>query len=109
MAKLKANRARRTHIYNQLYGVFLEYFPEHASSPGKLNVTGLAVDLGMSHETIYRCLRYDDIKMNVAIDMMDFSRKRYPEMPLYWDVLLPYVLPEYEFYRDPALRLKDDK
>lgn len=97
-------RTRPPHIYNALYTVLEEYFPDHRSVQNVLDVPGLAHDIGVSHETIYRALRYDHLKVGVALQMLGYSHDKHPEMPLYWENLVGFVLPMFKEFSlpDPA-------
>jgi len=91
------------HIYNELYGVLAEYFPDHRSAQKVFNVPGFASDLGKSHETIYKALRSDRLHIGVALEVLKLSAERHPEMPIYWGDLIRFVLPDFLKFSDPAL------
>ena len=94
---------KRTRIYNKLYTLLEEHFPNHRGPQGGLDVTRLAGDMGLSHETLYRALRYDEIKTRAALLVIQLSHHLHPEMPLYWDNFTQFILPQYERYRDPTV------
>ena len=85
-----------------LYELLMAYFPDHRSKQKVLDIPGLARDMGFAHETLYRCLRRNHMKIPVALTILKFSDENHPEMPLYWDDLLPFVLPSWQKYRDPS-------
>lgn len=85
-----------------LYKLLDRQFPEFRSKQGHLDVPGLARAMGFAHETLYRCVRKNDIKVYVALEILKFSHKTHPENPLYWQDLAPFVLPEFDEYSDPS-------
>ncbi|MDF0603674.1 hypothetical protein P1J78_23390 [Psychromarinibacter sp. C21-152] len=91
------------HIYNDLYDLLVEYFPDHRSKHGVFDVPTLAADLGKSHETIYKALLGDKLHLGVAHAILRLSHKRHPEMPLYWGDVIRFVLPEYRKLSDPSI------
>ncbi len=93
-------KGKPLHIYNDLYNLLMEYFPDHRTSGGFFDVPGFAKDLGLSHETVYRALRHDSLKIRVALEILRLSHDRHPEMPLYWENLIRFALPEFKQYSD---------
>lgn len=85
-----------------LYEVLEGAFPDHRSVQKVFDVTKLAKDLGLSHETLYRAVRTDVIKAGIALKVLAFSHENYPMEPLYWDDLAPFVLPEFQKFSNPA-------
>ncbi len=86
----------------ELYKLLERAFPEHRSKQDVLAIPALADDLGYAHETLYRCVRRDRIKVNVALKLLEFSHANQPASNrLYWQDLAPFVLPEYERFSDP--------
>ena len=98
-------RPRVPYTFGPLYDLLLERFPEHRSQQKVFDVPRLARDMGLAHETIYRCVRNDELKISVAHKLLELSRNLFPENPLFWDDLLPFVLPDYEALRDPTKAL----
>lgn len=85
-----------------LYRLLEKSFPEHRSKQGVLAIPQLADDLGFASETLYRCCRRDRIKVQVAHRLLELSHKNQPASNrLYWQDLVPFVLPDYERYSDP--------
>lgn len=93
------------HIYNELYSVLAEYFPDHRTPYGVFDVPGFVSDLGKSHETIYKALRSDRLHLGVAHTILRFSRDRHPEMPLFWNDVIRFILPDFDELRDPTVSL----
>lgn len=85
-----------------LYRLLESRFPEYRSKQGHLDIAKLALDNGYSHETVYRCVRRDIIKVPVAMRLIKFSHETPGALPIYWDDLVPYVLPGYSHYRAPV-------
>jgi len=82
---LQHHAEKRTRICNALYGLLEEHFPNHRGPQGGLDVTRLAGDMGLSHETLYRALRFDEIKTCAALLVIKLSHDLHAEMPLYRD------------------------
>lgn len=86
----------------KLYKLLERAFPEYRSKQGVLAIPLLADDLGYAHETLYRCVRDEEIKVKVALKMLQFSHENQPEGNLlYWQDLAPFVLPEFDTFSDP--------
>lgn len=47
-------------------------------------------------------MRTDVIKIGIALIVLKFSHEHYPMEPLYWDDLLPFILPEFEAFSNPS-------
>lgn len=95
-------RPRVPYTFGPLYEVLQKAFPDHRSIQQVFDVTKLAKDLDLSHETIYRAVRTDVIKIGIALIVLKFSHEHYPMEPLYWDDLLPFILPEFEAFSNPS-------
>ena len=101
------NRPRVPYTFGALYDLLLEYFPDHRTVQKVFDIPGLAKDLGLAHETIYRCVRENRLKPGVAEKLLTFSRERHPEQALYWNDIARFVLPGFEEFTDhkkPFLR-----
>lgn len=84
-----------------LYKLLDAAFPDHRSKQGHLDIAQLAREMGYSHETLYRCVRCNVIKAPVALTIIKFSHETVAGDPLFWDDLLPFVLPEFARYERP--------
>jgi hypothetical protein len=85
-----------------LYKVLERAFPDHRSKQNVLAIPQLADDLGYAHETLYRCVRSDRIKVEVARKLLKFNHENQPASNrIYWQDLAPFVLPEFDRYSDP--------
>jgi hypothetical protein len=86
----------------KLYQLLERAFPGHRSKQDVLAIPQLADDLGYAHETLYRCVRRDRIKVEVARKLLEFSHQNQPASNhLYWQDLAPFVLPDYDRFSDP--------
>lgn len=86
----------------ELYKVLERAFPEHRSKQNVLAIPQLADDLGYAHETLYRCVRSDRVKVEVARKLLEFSHQNQPAANrIYWQDLAPFVLPEFDRFSDP--------
>ncbi len=63
-----------------------------------MDIPRLCREMGFANETIYRCVRNDEMKPAVALRFLKFSCEVNPENPLYWQHLMPFALPEFETY-----------
>lgn len=95
-------RSRVPYSFGPLYDILVEYFPDHRSRQNVFDVPGLARDLGLSHETLYRCVRNSEIKPRVALAVLALSHDRHPEQSLYWEDLAPFVLPDFKKFSRTA-------
>lgn len=87
-----------------LYKLLEKHFPDHRSKQGHLDIAKLAKDMGYSHETLYRCVRRNVIKVPVALQIIQYSHDTVrPEHRLHWEDLLPFVLPDYEKFSRPLI------
>lgn len=85
----------------KLYALLEKSLPDHRSTQNVLAIPRLADDLGYSHETLYRCIRNDRMKVAVAKRLLEFSHENHPEDPIYWQDLAPFVLPDFDRFSDP--------
>jgi len=92
-----------------LYDLLHERFPTHRSATNGLHVTNLGKSAGLSHETMYRCVRGHESKgfpegrltPTVATALLELSQKLHPENPIYADELAPFIIPNYARFCDP--------
>ncbi len=102
MMSSEENRPSLLRRVGELYKLLETAFPEHRSKQDVLAIPQLADDLGYAHETLYRCVRRDRIKVNVAHEILKYTHENQPRTrPLYWQDLAPFVLPEYDRFSDP--------
>lgn len=84
-----------------LYNLLKDRFPDFESVQGHLDVGRLAKAMGYSHETLYRCVRTNVIKVPVALQIIKFSQENASD-PLYWQDLMEFVLPEFKALSAPV-------
>lgn len=82
-----------------LHQLLDSHFPAHRSKQGHLDIGRMAREMELAHETLYRCVRSNVVKVAVATKLLRFSRTAEGASPLYWEDLLPFVLPDYETFR----------
>jgi hypothetical protein len=87
-----------------LYKLLEAAFPTRRSKQGHLDIANLAKEMGYSHETLYRCVRSNVIKTTVALAIIRHSHADADGRKLYWEDLLPFILPAYLDYSDPDRR-----
>lgn len=94
----------------ELYELLADRFPEYRSKQGVLDIPRMAKEMEVSHETLYRAVRGNKAKgypngrltVEIAIRLLDLSRSSDEAMPLYAEEVLPFMLPNFEGYRDQA-------
>lgn len=97
-----------------LYNLLREHLPEFVAEQGHLHVTSLAKAMEVSHETTYKALRGDKKKgfpegrvtPQMAVRLLELSREQNPGNRLYAQDLLPFMIPHFEDYSDPASLLE---
>lgn len=72
MADVAVSEARRA-PFGDLYDLLAARFPDHRSVQGLLDIPGLAADIKVSHETLYRAVRNDKISTRVANELISLS------------------------------------
>lgn len=103
MSSTDRKQHRRPYTFGPLYDLLLEHFPGHHSKPGQLAVQKFANGLGYAHETIYKAIRQtDNLKVGVALSVLRFSREDPDALPLFWEDLAKYTLPEFEQFTRSA-------
>jgi hypothetical protein len=93
---------RRPYSFGPLYDLLEERFPTHRSKQNVFDIPWLARDMGYAHETLYKAVRQrDPLKYTVALNLIKLSHENQGSLPIYWDDLLAYVLPDFAKYRRP--------
>lgn len=93
---MSSTDVKATHIYNGLYKVLAEHFPDFRTKTNSFDVPGFAKGMKKSHETAYKALRRDSLTLVIAESIIEFSRNCTGAIPLVWNDLLPFVLPNFE-------------
>lgn len=104
--KTLENRPRVPYTFGPLYEVLQAAFPDHRSVQQVFDVTKLAKDLELSHETIYRAVRTDVITNVIALVVLKYSHEHYLMEPLYWEDLVPFILPQFETFSNPSRKAR---
>ena len=85
----KADVAARSALALDL---FKNHFPTYRTQRGVLDIHGLARDMDLSHETIYRAIRQTtEIKRKIAERIVRFSHEDSRAVPLHYRDLLPFI------------------
>jgi hypothetical protein len=93
---------RRPYSFGPLYDMLVEHFPAHRSKQNVFDIPGIARDMGYAHETIYKAVRErEPLKIGVALNLLKLSHENQDSKPLFWDDLLPFILPEFDNYSRP--------
>lgn len=104
-----ARKPRRPYSFGPLYDLLETHFPDHRSKHKVFDIPGFARDMGYAHETIYKAVRQNEpLKMGVALSILKLSHENQGAKPLFWDDLLPHMLPEFETYQRPSSGAADD-
>ena len=85
-----------------LYSLLLERFPEHRSKQNVLDVPGICRGILCSNEALYKCLRTDTVKTAFALRLLAYSHENHPETAIYWEDMVPFVMPEFDRYSRDA-------
>ena len=94
---------RRPYSYGPLYDLLVETFPKHRSQQNVFDIPGFAIDIGYTHETLYKAVRQRRLMTpNVALQIIKFSRANPDAKALSWGDMLNFVLPEYTEHAEPA-------
>lgn len=109
-----ASRARRGSQEGELYNLLAERFPGLRNEDGTLHIVRLSHAVGCSHETAYKIIRGKETRgypegwltPQMAVRLLDLSRKMNPGNRLYAQELLPFVIPHFDRYSDPAALLE---
>ena len=99
MSSNETKAHRRPYTFGPLYDLLIKHFPGHHSKPGQLAVQKFAGDMGYAHETIYKAIRQTgDLKIGVALSILQLSREDDDAIPLCWEDLTCFTLPEFDVY-----------
>ena len=93
---------RTGNSFGSLYALLAEHFPGHRSQQRALGISQFAKAIGRTHETVYRGVREEKpLSVDVAFRIIQLSRTDKSALPLCWEDLIPYTLPEFrEYSRD---------
>lgn len=93
---------RREHAFGDLYELLAEKFPDCRTDRQAFDVPAFSALLGYSNETVYKALReFQPLKITVALRMLETASENQGAKEMFWEDLLPFILPNYpEFMRD---------
>ena len=76
-----------------LHEVLTDAFPNHRTVTGVLDIPGLGIDLGLSHEGVYKWVRHNNLPARRVKQLIELSRPTKKSDPLLTvEAVLPFVI-----------------